>query len=219
MATQQREVKGFDRVRMQDFGVLEITQGEQESLVVETDEETMEKVYTEVRDGELILRVGRDFLERLGVGLQTSLTRPQIRYRVTVKDLHGLAVAGFGRADVGQLASGRLAVHLSGGGEISLQSLTADHLQVKLSGAGTISTAGKVSQQEVALSGAGKYAGAELECQKARVSMSGAGSAIVWALEDLDVSISGVGSVEYYGEPQVRQSTSGLGSVRRLGTR
>jgi hypothetical protein len=218
MATEKREVCDFNRVRMQDFGWLHITQGHEESLVIEADEETLKKVYTEVRDGELILRVGRDFLERLGIGLQTSLTRPQISYRLTVKDLRGLAVAGWGRAEVGELSCDRLSVHLSGGGEISLQSVRGEYLEAKLSGAGRIATAGKVSEQDVALRGAGKYEGGQLETQKTHVAISGAGSATVWAVDSLDVSLSGVGSVEYYGDPKVRRSTSGLGSIQHLGS-
>lgn len=217
MATEEREVSNFHRVRMEDFGILDITQGEQESLTVEADEEALKLIFTEVRDGTLILRVGRDWLERLRMGLHTSLTRPHIQYRLTVKDLTELVIAGFGRANVGDLAAEKLAIHLSGGGDVSFKALTADRLEVKLVGAGRIQTAGKVQQQEVTLSGAGKYAGGKLESQQARVTMSGAGSATVWAVQDLDVTLSGMGSVEYIGSPAVKRTVSGLGSITHLG--
>lgn len=119
MATQQREVKDFHQVKMQDFGVLEITQGEQESLIVEADEECLDKIYTKVRDGTLILRVGRSWLERLQAGFHTSLSRPPIRYRVTVKDLSAVLVAGFGRVHVGELATEHLALNLRRWGRLS----------------------------------------------------------------------------------------------------
>ena len=108
MATERREVSNFHRVHMQDFGVLDITQGTQESLTVEADEGALKTIFTEVRDGTLILRVGRDWLERLRWGLHTSLTRPDIRYHLTVKDLTELLVAGFGRVNVGDLAAEKL---------------------------------------------------------------------------------------------------------------
>ena len=218
MAKEERAVGNFHRVRMQDFGVLEIRQGDTESLIVETDKDTMGKIYTEVRDGELILRVGRGFLERLEVGLQTSLTRPQLRYKLTVKDLSGLIVAGFGRVAVGDLTADRLSVRLAGGGDIVFSSLTADSVDVELTGAGQVEIAGKVKEQAVSLSGAGRYAAGKLESQRASVTISGAGNASVWASEDLDVTLSGVGSVEYYGNPRVKQRTSGLGSIHQVDT-
>jgi hypothetical protein len=217
MATETREVNNFHRVHMQDFGMLEIAQGAQESLTVEADEETLKRIFTEVEDGTLTLRVGRDWLERLRWGLQTSLTRPRIRYHLTVKNLSELVVAGFGRVTVGDLASENLAVHLSGGGDVSFKALTADRLTVELAGAGRVQTAGKVKEQQVTFSGAGKYAGGKLESQQARVTMSGAGSATVWAVEDLDVTITGMGSVEYIGSPAVRKSVAGMGSITHLG--
>ncbi len=219
MPTETREVSNFHRVHMQDLGELEIDQGTEESLTVEADEETLKAIFTEVADGTLTLRVGRDWLERLRVGLQTSLTRPHIRYQLTVKNLSELVVAGLGRADVGDLATDKLAVHLSGGGDLFFEALSADWLTVKLAGGGRIQTAGKVKEQEVTLSGAGQYAGGKLESQQARVTMSGAGSATVWAVQDLDVTISGMGSVAYIGDPTVRKAISGLGSVKRLGGR
>jgi hypothetical protein len=218
MAKEERAVSNFHRVRMQDFGVLDIRQGDQELLIVETDEDTMSKIYTEVQDGELILRIGRGFLERLGVGLQTSLTRPRLRYHLTVKELSGLTVAGFGRVEIGDLTAGSFSVRLAGGGDIAFSSLTADSVDVELSGAGQVEIQGKVKEQRVSLSGAGRYAAGKLESQRASVTMSGAGNASVWASEDLDVTLSGVGSVEYYGNPTVKQRTSGLGSIHQADT-
>jgi hypothetical protein len=217
MATERREVSNFHRVHMQDFGELDIVQGAQESLTVEADEETLKTVFTEVADGTLTLRVGRDWMERLRFGLQTSLTRPHIRYHLTVKSLSELAVAGFGRVDVGDLVAEQLRLHLSGGGDVTFKELTADRLTVELAGAGRIQTAGKVEEQEVTFSGAGKYVGGKLQSQQTRVTMSGAGSATVWAVEELDVTISGMGSVEYIGTPAVRKSVAGMGSIKHLG--
>jgi len=216
MVTERREVSNFHRVHMQDLGVLEITQGAQESLTVESDEKTLKKVFTEVADGTLTLRVGGDWMDRLRWGLRTSLTRPHIRYQLMVKNISDLAVAGFGRVDAGDLVAEQLRLDLSGGGDVTFKALTADRLTVELAGAGRIETAGKVEEQDVTFSGAGKYAGGKLESQQARVTMSGAGSATVWAVQDLEITITGMGSVEYIGTPAVRKSVTGMGSIKHL---
>jgi hypothetical protein len=218
MATESREVSNFDRVHLQDFGDLDITQSAQESLTVEADEEILDKIRTTVRDGELILRIGGDWLDRLGALLSTSLTRPHVQYHLTVKDLTALIVSGAARVDVGDLTTEHLTVSLSGAGDVTFKSVTADRFEVKLTGAGRVDVSGRVKQQSVNLSGAGKYAGGKLESQRTRVTMSGAGSATVWANDELDSTLSGLGSVEYYGDPKVKTSISGLGSIKHLGS-
>lgn len=219
MATEERVVSGFDRVRMQDFGVLDITQGQQESLTVEADLDVLDRVRTEVRDGELILRVSGDWLDRIGAALAAGFTDRYLRYHLTVKSLKSLLIAGAGRVSVGHLTAGQLTVRLSGAGHVTLKSLVADRLESELTGAGRLAIAGKVEEQGVTLSGAGRYAAENLESQRAEVMMSGAGSATVWAVRDLDVILSGVGVVEYYGNPETRQNAAGLGSIRHLGER
>ncbi len=217
MAKEERAVSGFDRVRMQDFGVLDIIQGQEESLTVEADLDVLEKVRTEVRDGELVLRVAGDWLDRIGTALTTGFRDRYLRYHLTVRSLKALLIAGAGRVTVGHLTSGQFVVRLSGAGDVALQSLVADRLEGELTGAGKLAIAGKVQEQQVTLSGAGKYAAQNLESQRAKVTMSGAGSATVWAVQELDVTLSGVGLIEYYGNPEVRQSAAGLGSIKHLG--
>jgi hypothetical protein len=217
VATEERAVSGFDRVRMQDFGILDIIQGQQESLTVEADLDVLEKVQTEVRDGELVLRVGGDWLDRIGTALASGFRDQYLRYHLTVKSLQALLITGAGRVTVGHLTSGQFVVRLSGAGDVTLKSLIADRLEGELTGAGRLAIAGKVEEQQLTLSGAGKYAAQNLESQRAKVTMSGAGSATVWAVQELDVTMSGVGLVEYYGNPEVRETASGLGSVKHLG--
>jgi len=219
MPTEQRAVSGFDRVRLEDVGILEITQGDHEALTVEADAEVLPKVISEVRDGVLVLRVSGGWLDRLGTAINAGFSRTRVRFAVTVKSLVGLAIAGVGRVDVGELKAPQFTLELHGGADVHFKALTADRLEVRLSGAGSIEFAGKVAQQQVVLSGAGSYSGGKLESQTARVTLSGAGSATVWATQELDATLAGLGSVQYYGNPQVRKTISGLGSVQHLGER
>jgi hypothetical protein len=218
MSKEQREVSGFDRVRLRDWGILRITQGEQESLTIEADEQVLDRVRTTVKDRELVLRVGGDWLDRLSTALSRELREAHLRYDLTVKELRALRIFGAGKVTVGNLKTDRIEVTLHGAGDVTLQSLTADQLRAELSGAGKLEIAGRVKRQGIKLSGAGSYAGGRLESRQARVNVSGAGSATVWVTDDLDVTLSGVGSVEYYGDPNLSQQTSGLGSVRQIKT-
>jgi hypothetical protein len=219
LVTESREVSNFDRVALRDYGELVITQGEQESLTIETHPDVLSQIKTEVREGKLVIRIGGSWLDKLGHALSASLTKQPIKYSLTVKKLTALEISGAARVKASDIETDGLALKLSGAGQVSIESLSAEVLEVDSPGAGAITVSGKVGEQRIAISGAGSYKAPKLESRRASVDLRGAGQATVWAVEDLDVTISGLGSVEYYGSPTVKKSVSGLGSVTNLGNR
>jgi hypothetical protein len=213
MPTEQRAVHSFHSVHMEDFGVLHIRQAPEETLLVEADRLTLDKVNTTVRNGVLTLRLGRTWMERVGFGLHTSLTRPRIHYTLTVKNLQQLVVAGLGRVEMGAFTGDHFAVRLVGAGDITIDGLSATRLEVELSGSGMVQVAGRVSRQKASIRGAGTYEARKLESQQACVEVAGAGSATVWAVDDLDIEIKGLGSVEYRGDPEMHKRVLGPASI------
>ena len=61
------------------------------------------------------------------------------------------------------------------------------------------------------MSGVGNYGAGNLESLTARVTLTGAGGATIWAKDTLDVTITGVGSAGYYGSPKITKTIRGLG--------
>jgi carbon monoxide dehydrogenase subunit G len=213
--TEKRVVSGFDRVHIRDIGQLILTQGEQESLVVEAEADVMPKVATNVRDGELILEVGRGWLDKLTVGL-SELSGNRVKYYLTARDIRGLRISGKGDITAGEIDTDKLKVGISGMGNVTISSLQAKKLSVSISGRGEFASAGSVVHQKVSISGSGDYVAIDLESHSAVVKISGQGNASVWANEELEATISGFGKVEYRGSPSVSHTISGLGSVRQL---
>lgn len=191
LVTEQRDVSGFDRVSFEGFGTLIITQGSEESLTIEAEDNILPRIETRVRGG--TLEIGFDTTRWQDIVRPTK----SITYTLTVITLDGIA--------------------LSGAGSIEAKGIDAERFDVELSGAGSIEISGYAGTQEINVSGAGSYDSRELQSERIDVNISGAGSAIVWATESLGVNISGVGNVSYYGDPQVRESISGLGNVKALG--
>ncbi len=217
VVTETREVSGFDRVALREFGELVITQGEEESLTIEARQDILSRLETEVKDGKLVIGSRGSWLDKLGDALATGFTRKRIRYSLTVRQLTGLEVSGAAAVRVAKIETDRLALKLSGAGDVNIESLDAQRLEVDLPGAGKISVAGRVAEQTVTLSGAGSYDAPKLESQKAKATLTGLGSATVWAVEELDATIRGLGSVSYYGTPKVRKEITGAGGVKSLG--
>jgi len=213
--TEKRVVSGFDRVHIKDIGQLILTQGDQESLVVEAEADVLPKVTTEVRDGELVLEVGRGWLEKLTAGL-SELSGNRVTYYLTAREIRGLRISGKGDITAGEIDTDKLKVGISGMGNVTISSLQAKKLSVSISGRGEFASAGTVVHQKASISGSGEYVAIDLESQSAVVKISGQGNASLWAIEELEATISGFGKVEYRGSPSVSHTISGLGSVRQL---
>ena len=217
--TETREVSGFDRVALAGFGDLVLTQGEEESLTIEASPEILERIKTEVKDGQLTIRFVRNWVDWIGDVLASGFAGMRIRYDLTVKELAALAMTGAGRVQVDNLKTDHLALELRGAGQVIAASLEAEGLEVDLSGAGQIKVGGRVTEQTVKLTGAGSYDAPDLESQRAKATLTGLGSATVWAVEELEATIRSVGSVSYYGAPKVSKTITGIGSLNSLGER
>lgn len=211
VVTEERAVKEFDRVSLTGAGDVIITQGDEEALTVETDDNLMPYIRTEVKGKTLVLGFTAE-------GRRKSF-RPSkgIKFYLTLKELSGLDLSGAGNVKVSSLEVDRLEIRLSGAGDIQIDAVTAEDLVVHLSGAGNVELAGQVAEQNVQISGAGDYRASKLESQNAAVEVSGAGNAIVWANDSLDARITGVGAVSYYGDPRVTKSVSLVGRLVRMG--
>jgi hypothetical protein len=180
---ESRDVSGFDEVELKGVGNLSIEQTGSESLTVEAEKDVIPKLTTKVVNNRLII----------GPESNTIHTTGPINYKLTLKDLRSLEVLGTAN--------------------IESQGLSTDRLAVTISGAGNVRMDGKADQQEINILGSGTYQAEDLQSKEVKINVAGSGSAIVNVSEQLDVGISGVGSVEYIGHPAVKQDVSGAGRV------
>lgn len=214
--TEEREVRGFTRIEMAGAGRIILTQGDTESLSIETDDNLMEYIETRVAGDTLEIDFTDEIILAPGGGDVLEPTRGFV-FQISVIDLEAIAVSGGADIQIEKLKTGQLQISFSGAGDITIDDLNANSLEVVISGAGNVDLTGKVLSQEIRLSGLGRYAGSDLESRQASVTISGAGGAAVWATDTLEVVISGAGDVEYYGSPIVSPEISGLGRIQGLG--
>ena len=184
VASEPRDVSGFDEVELIGIGNLSIRQAGSESLTMTADEGVLPRIRTEVVDDRLIIG------PEPNSSIQT--TRP-INYELTVADLHALKLTGSGNVDA--------------------QSISTNKLATTISGSGTVEISGKAESQEISVTGSGEYRAEHLESEEAKVDVEGAGSAVINASDALEARVGGAGSVEYVGNPTVEQDVSGAGQV------
>ena len=208
MATETRNVAGFDRVAIKDYGELVVTQGPEESLTIDAAEELLPKIRAEVTDGKLVIGIEGNWLDKIGDALAGTMQGKWIKYKLSIVELRELHVLGALKASLAGISTDQLVLRLSGAGSINVETLEARELVVRLTGAGAVNVQGATSSQVVTLGGAGSYFAPNLQSQKAKVKVSGAGSATVWK-----AAVTGVGSIGYHGSPTVARTVSGLGSI------
>lgn len=214
---EDRKVSGFDKILVTGVGKVIITQGDSESLSIETDDNLMEYIETKVNGN--TLEIGfKDDIGFSSNGGQAALDPSDgFTFRVSVIDLEAILLSGAAKFEVEKLKTDQLRINLSGAGDVTVSDLNANLLDVVVSGAGDIELIGKVEVQNVLLSGFGRYQAFDLESQEADVTISGAGGADVWVTEKLALTISGAGDVNYYGSPTVTPDISGLGRIQSQG--
>jgi hypothetical protein len=184
VATETRSVSGFTAIDLAGSGEVTVEQGNAESLTIEADDNVLPRLTSEVSNSTLKL----DKKPGLTINRQSP-----IRYRVTVKDLTGIAV--------------------SGSGSIQAQEMPLRTLAVDISGSGTVEVSGSVVDQDIDVSGSGRYNAADLQSEKVTADISGSGEVTVVVSRELTVDISGSGTVTYSGDPSVQQSISGSGRL------
>ncbi|MCD6423907.1 MAG: DUF2807 domain-containing protein [Anaerolineales bacterium] len=214
---EDRKVSGFDKILVEGAGRLILTQGDSESLSIETDDNLIEYIRTEVVGDTLEIGFEDDVVFSSGKGRVALDPSDGFVFRISVIDLEAISVSGAADIEMDKIKTDRLDITFSGAGRVSVDDLDAGSLNVHVSGAGDVNLVGRVDDQVVMLSGFGRYQAFDLESQEASVTISGAGGANVWVIETLDVSISGAGDVKYYGSPSVNPNISGLGRIQSQG--
>jgi len=203
-AQQTRTVGDFTGIKAGDSFDIVLTQSDANSLKVDAPENLQAQIKTEVKEGILIISTEGNIK-----------TQEDLTISIGIKNLSSLDISG--AADVksdNTFTCDKLDIQSSGAGDIHLD-LKAVEIKAKISGAGDVTLKGSTQLVDAVVSGAGNLKASNLEADRAKVKVSGAGDAKVNVKQGIDAEVSGAGSVIYKGNPTDRNvNISGAGSVR-----
>lgn len=206
--TENRQAAGFSSVSVSGNIDLYVRQDSSYQVRIETDENLQEYIET-TTDGDLL-----DIRVKRGFNLSGTKT---IKAYVSSPVYAQLKASGscdiMGESSIS--SAHKLVIDLSGSSDVTLD-VNTPAVETSLSGAGSIALSGVTKNFTVSGSGSTAIKCMELKSENVEVSISGSGSASVFASVKLDVRVSGSGSVKYKGNAAVSQRISGSGSVQKV---
>ena len=183
-ATQTRDVPGFQGIDLAGSNNVVVRVGDKQSVVVRADDNLINRVTTEVQQGNLVI----------GQTPGNFTTKVPMRVLVSVPSLNVLT--------------------LSGSGNMVVQGINAHDLVVMLSGSGKLSGSGSATNLGVTILGSGSALFGRLAAAEVQATVSGSGNVFVNATKSLDAAVPGSGSIIYAGNPaEVTKSVTGAGSI------
>jgi hypothetical protein len=224
-----RDVSDFTGVHLSTIGTVHVKIGKVEGLDIEAEENLIEYIETEVKDGTLKISNRRKF---------NLKAKEPIKYFVTVKKLDRIALSSSGDAILPVIENNRFSIALSSSGDLQAQALAVGHLDVNLSSSGDayierigaesidagLSSSGdlqvgggEVEILKLSISSSGDFDGVDLKAGTAAVRLSSSGDAYLWVTDALVATLSSSGSVHYSGDPIVTKQRSSSGKVKRMG--
>lgn len=183
LKTESRSVPAFKRIGVNGSADVTAKIGAPATVEVTADDNLLQYVTTEVRDGTLVIAM-KSGSYHFSKGLKVAVTMPE---------LEKVSIAGSSDVDVSGLAGASFAADIAGSGNLH--------------------ATGRVEKLDASIAGSGDLKLADLESRDAKVHIAGSGGARVHATEALEVKIAGSGDVVYRGDPKLTRSIAGSGSV------
>jgi hypothetical protein len=190
---QSRDLPSFNSIEVGGAFTVILSQGGEQSVVVETDEENIDKVITEVNG---------NVLEIHSRNIRNS---SKLTIYVNCININRIEASGASKV-IGEktIDATQLSIEASGAADIKLV-LNASDLQTDISGAATVKLEGKATNHSSEVSGAANLRTADLETSKTNIEVSGAANAKVNAKDELIAEVTGAGNLSSVGEPTVKK--------------
>jgi hypothetical protein len=212
--------------------LVEITQGDSESLHVQASAEVMKRVKVDLTDHLLTLTIKNKNGSYLG---WFSYDKDKVKFILQVKTLRFLELTGAAQSTIGNfhcddltvknsgaaqthfsnVQAANVRVNFSGASKLNIEKINSEKFDADLSGASEFdiklpSTAKKLVIQA---SGASNFRGKLLVAKDAIASASGASNIDVQATETLKANASGASTIDYFGSAKVSSESSGASNI------
>lgn len=191
IVTQTRELNHFSQVAVSNGIVVEIEQGEQWFVEVETDDNIQGEIKTYVENDKLHVESER--------GFHTEVTP---RVRVKMPEISQLETSASGSIrSKGRLISPDLSLNASSGSQIQLE-VEADRIVMDASSGSTLEVSGKALEAQTTASSGSQIRAAQLMANSVHSRASSGASTEVYPILSLSGTASSGGNIRYVNQPK-----------------
>lgn len=201
-------ISPFQKIRVYNAPQIYITQGDSQSVVVESEENMFHALQFHIDPFKKLLYV--DFDETCIEGID------HFKIFITVDTLKHVDLRGGGEVWVmDTMKTDSLSLVIQGDADIHVNKLLANQVLTEISGSGDIHLSGPdtIQNHSIAITGIGSVYGYDLNCNIVEVNVSGGALIQTSAHQLLDVNISGTSDVYYKGYPTITENITGNGQV------
>ncbi len=206
----ERSVGEYEAIGVSGWFDVDLVNGNEGELVLEGEENLLEYIITEVKNGKLVIKVEK------GYNLKPSNWKEGIRITVPIETIDAVSLSGSGDI-VGQktIKTDNFKTSMSGSGDITLD-IDSESMTASMSGSGDITLSGRTGTFDATISGSGDIKAYDLEADVVDATVSGSADIKVTANETLKARVSGSGDISYRGNPKkIDTKTSGSGDISK----
>ena len=205
-----RSVGAYDAIGVSGWFDVELVDGTEGELTLKGEENLLEHIVTEVKNGTLSIKVEK------GYNLKPTSWKEGIFITVPVKSINSVALSGSGDV-VGKttIKADSFKTSMSGSGDITLD-VDVNSISASMSGSGDITLSGRTGDFDATISGSGDIKAYELSADNVDATVSGSADIKVTAHKMLKARVSGSGDISYRGNPEkVDTKSSGSGDISK----
>ncbi len=205
--TINRSLGDYDKIAVGGDFRVELVKGAEGTITIKADENLLEFIETEVKNGNLAIKVKKGYQIR---------SKKNIEITIPFEEIEGVSLAGSGTIRTNdEIKSNDLKLSLAGSGNMDL-TISSKDLDTNIAGSGNIKLTGNTNEFKCSIAGSGNLNGYNLKATITTVSIAGSGNIKVDALTEIHAKIAGSGNVIYTGNPEIVKSKSaGSGSVKK----
>lgn len=204
--SENRNVTYFESINLATGGNVFISQGNENSVQIETNKDVLQQLTTQVENETLI------------IDCEKAICPAKLNIYVTVKDLTSVNLTGSGNIfNFTPIQSDNLIIKTLGSGTINFTDLKATNLGIMSRGSGDINVEGIAKASIVEVNGSGNVNALDLTSEYLNVTLNGSGEATAKVENKIIANINGSGDLKYIGDPTDKKfNKNGTGNIKKV---
>jgi len=208
--TINRTTQDYNAITVGGWFNVQIVDGNEGRITLEGEENLLEHIKTEVKNGKLIVKI------KNGINLKPSSWHKGIKVTIPVESINSISLSGSGDIVSKKIIKAdSFATSLSGSGDINLTINTISN-KATVTGSGSINLNGTTTNFNATVTGSGDMKAYELEANNVNAFVTGSGDVKVTVKNNFKAKVTGSGDIRYHGNPKkIDTKTTGSGDISK----